>query len=288
MGQYSPLCFQRVTRKGQKRWDWHGNRAHWPRDRSGTSSHRNRCRSGSCTRSHCVAGCASSSATQYIADSEDVVLLHEPGRYPVAYFPRGDVQPGVLTRRRARHPTSRPRRDAVVHRRRRWTRGQPCGVGVPRAAGICRRVGRTRGVRVAGDGRLLRRRRTHRRTRGGLLPSHRHPVHLTPSHGARRRPGDRGHPSAGRPLRIRIRAALVRAARRCRRIGPGARRRPDLLPLQGIGELLHHRDTQASGVVVHQRVAGSGAGEQPALLRTRQGRRLPRRPTAPPRAGPDP
>src|SRR5262245_29303543 len=33
---------------------------------------------------------------QYIADSEDVVLLHEPGRYPVAYFPRGDVQPGVL------------------------------------------------------------------------------------------------------------------------------------------------------------------------------------------------
>jgi uncharacterized protein (DUF427 family) len=34
---------------------------------------------------------------QYIADSEDVVLLHEPGRYPVAYFPRGDVQPGVLT-----------------------------------------------------------------------------------------------------------------------------------------------------------------------------------------------
>jgi len=34
---------------------------------------------------------------QYIADSEDVVLLHEPGRYPVAYFPEGDVQPGVLT-----------------------------------------------------------------------------------------------------------------------------------------------------------------------------------------------
>ena len=33
---------------------------------------------------------------RYIVDSEDVVLLHEPGRYPVAYFPRGDVQPGVL------------------------------------------------------------------------------------------------------------------------------------------------------------------------------------------------
>ena len=33
---------------------------------------------------------------RYIVDSEDVVLLHEPGRYPVAYFPRGDVQQGVL------------------------------------------------------------------------------------------------------------------------------------------------------------------------------------------------
>ena len=32
----------------------------------------------------------------WIADSEDVVLLHEPGRYPVAYFPRGDIATGAL------------------------------------------------------------------------------------------------------------------------------------------------------------------------------------------------
>jgi uncharacterized protein (DUF427 family) len=32
----------------------------------------------------------------WIADSEDVVLLHEPGRYPVAYFPLGDVADGAL------------------------------------------------------------------------------------------------------------------------------------------------------------------------------------------------
>jgi uncharacterized protein (DUF427 family) len=32
----------------------------------------------------------------WVADSEDVVLLHEPGRYPVAYFPLGDIFPGVL------------------------------------------------------------------------------------------------------------------------------------------------------------------------------------------------
>ena len=33
---------------------------------------------------------------RWIADSEDVVLLHEPGRYPVAYFPRDDIEDGTL------------------------------------------------------------------------------------------------------------------------------------------------------------------------------------------------
>ncbi len=35
-------------------------------------------------------------AEEWIADSEDVLLLHEPGRYPVAYFPLDDVRAGVL------------------------------------------------------------------------------------------------------------------------------------------------------------------------------------------------
>ncbi|MZD08860.1 DUF427 domain-containing protein [Streptomyces sp. SID5785] len=35
-------------------------------------------------------------ADTWIADSEDVVLLHEPGRYPVAYFPTGDIDDDVL------------------------------------------------------------------------------------------------------------------------------------------------------------------------------------------------
>ena len=34
---------------------------------------------------------------EWIADSEDVVLLHEPGRYPVAYFPRADIAVGALS-----------------------------------------------------------------------------------------------------------------------------------------------------------------------------------------------
>ncbi|HEY3871790.1 MAG TPA: DUF427 domain-containing protein [Actinocrinis sp.] len=33
---------------------------------------------------------------EWIADSEDVVLLHEPGHYPVAYFPLADVNPEAL------------------------------------------------------------------------------------------------------------------------------------------------------------------------------------------------
>jgi len=35
-------------------------------------------------------------AGTWIADSEDVALLHEPGRYPVAYFPLGSIADGVL------------------------------------------------------------------------------------------------------------------------------------------------------------------------------------------------
>jgi uncharacterized protein (DUF427 family) len=35
-------------------------------------------------------------ADLWIADSEDVVLLHEPGRYPVAYFPLADIEAGIL------------------------------------------------------------------------------------------------------------------------------------------------------------------------------------------------
>ncbi len=43
---------------------------------------------------------------EWIADSENVVLLHEPGRYPVAYFPIGDIKAGVLApeERITQHP----------------------------------------------------------------------------------------------------------------------------------------------------------------------------------------
>ena len=42
----------------------------------------------------------------WIADSEDVVLLFEPGRYPVAYFPEADISPDTihLTDHTTQHP----------------------------------------------------------------------------------------------------------------------------------------------------------------------------------------
>jgi uncharacterized protein (DUF427 family) len=45
-------------------------------------------------------------AGSWIAQSDDVVLLHEPGRYPVAYFPKADVTGGVLlvSERTTDHP----------------------------------------------------------------------------------------------------------------------------------------------------------------------------------------
>ena len=42
----------------------------------------------------------------WIADSEQVVLLFEPGRYPVAYFPETDISPHVLER--TEHTTQHP------------------------------------------------------------------------------------------------------------------------------------------------------------------------------------
>ena len=37
-------------------------------------------------------------AGAWIADSEHVLLLFEPGRYPVAYFPQTDISPEILER----------------------------------------------------------------------------------------------------------------------------------------------------------------------------------------------
>lgn len=43
---------------------------------------------------------------KWIAESEHVLLLFEPGRYPMAYFPETDISAGIL--QRTEHTTPRP------------------------------------------------------------------------------------------------------------------------------------------------------------------------------------
>jgi uncharacterized protein (DUF427 family) len=49
-------------------------------------------------------------------DSEDVVVLHEPGRYPVAYFPKADIAADALkpSDHTSRHPDLGPTRWYIV------------------------------------------------------------------------------------------------------------------------------------------------------------------------------
>jgi uncharacterized protein (DUF427 family) len=53
----------------------------------------------------------------WIADSENVLLLFEPGHYPMAYFPESDISPGALQRggHSTRHPDLGPTSWYNVH-----------------------------------------------------------------------------------------------------------------------------------------------------------------------------
>src|SRR5258705_9435561 len=42
----------------------------------------------------------------WIADSEDVILLFEPGHYPMAYFPKSDVSADTLERTEYTRPST--------------------------------------------------------------------------------------------------------------------------------------------------------------------------------------
>ncbi len=88
---------------------------------------RNRYPSGCCSPSRCGVGCGCASGAHWIADSHDVVLLHEPARYPVAYFPGADIEPGALAEmaHRTRHRDLGPPRGSRAHRRLDASSGQP-------------------------------------------------------------------------------------------------------------------------------------------------------------------
>src|ERR1700760_1463907 len=63
----------------------------------------------------------------WVADSEDVTLLHEPGHYPVAYFPLADVAAGFLEA--SGHPTEHRDLGPTV-----WYTARAGGQSKPRAA----------------------------------------------------------------------------------------------------------------------------------------------------------
>ncbi len=134
----------------------------------------------------------------WIADSEDVVLLHEPGRYPVAYFPLGDITTGVAGEQRAHHPAPGPGADVLVHRPRGDAEQAARGLAAHRPARPRRRPEGTGRVRLARDGRLLRGGRADRRPRRRQLPPHRHPPDQPPS--GRPRAATGWSPTPPRPL----------------------------------------------------------------------------------------
>src|SRR5215469_871403 len=106
----------------------------------------------------------------WIADSERCLLLFEPGRYPVAYFPESDVSPGTL--QRSEHITQHQELGRTA-----WYIVHVGGQTASRGAGTDR-------VRLAGHGRILRGRRTdHGACRRQLSP-HRHSTVLSESCGA--------------------------------------------------------------------------------------------------------
>ena len=79
-------------------WDCRGNKVRSHREQSAASSSPVRCPSDCCMPSRCAGACACASAERGSPTGEDVLLLFEPGRHPVAYFPETDVVPDTLQR----------------------------------------------------------------------------------------------------------------------------------------------------------------------------------------------
>ena len=157
-------------------------------------------------------------ADRWIADSEDVILLHEPGRYPVAYFPLGDIEAGILIAedRVTQHHDLGDTQWFTV--KVRGAGGQSQRVATHGVAATCGGSRRAAGIRLARHGRLLRRRRTHRRACRRCLSPHRYPFYFTASRRPGRRAADRRHTAPAGAVRIGLCTPLVRTARRYRRI----------------------------------------------------------------------
>ena len=210
----------------------------------------------------------------WIADSEDVVLLHEPGRYPVAYFPLGDIFPERAAGQRAHH------RSTATSGRRPGTPSGPATHSRPRAAwqhtglpGLRQRAEGAGRVRVAGDGRVLRGGRADRRATPPTA-YHRIDIRQTSRHLVvqRGRPGRRRHHPAAGAVRVRLRAALVRARAPTSTSPRSPRSRARRSARTRAGQLLRHRRRAPGGLVVPGRLDRGPAHLRADLVRAGQGR----------------
>ena len=178
---------------------------------------------------------------EWIAQSDGVVILHEPGRYPVAYFPREDIADGVLadSERTTEHPElGATAWYAVRLGEHEAPRGAWEHTDLPAFASIL--AGRVAFAWHAMDAFY----EEDERILGHAADAyHRIDIRQTSRHLVVRA-GDRGRgrdpPPAG-PLRVRVRAPLVRAPRGRRRASAHPGGAPDVLPLQGPVRLLRHR-----------------------------------------------
>jgi uncharacterized protein (DUF427 family) len=223
----------------------------------------------------------------WIADSEDVVLLHEPGRYPVAYFPLSDIVPGAL--QPSEHTTSH--RDLGPTS---WYTVQAGAQSKPRAAwehiGLPAYASDLKG-RIAFAWRAMDAfYEEDERIVGHAADSyHRIDIRQTSRHLVVRH-DNRVIADSARPL------VLYESGFAPRWYVPRADIDQSALtpvegqtfcPLQGPVQLLRHRRRPAGGLVLPGRLARGQAHLRADLLRAGQGRGGPRRHPAPARARPD-
>ena len=190
----------------------------------------------------------------WIADSEQAILLHEPGRYPVAYLPIEHVEEGVLL------PTDRitTHRDLGATRwftmagpGRRAERAAWTHTDLPEHASVL--AGHVAFAWRAMDGFY----EEDERILGHAADNyHRVDIRSSSRHLVVRAAGTTIADTTGtrRPLRIGLRAALVRAPKGRRRDRTDRDTDQHLLPLQGNRRLLQRRRNPRCRVVLSRRL----------------------------------
>jgi uncharacterized protein (DUF427 family) len=220
---------------------------------------------------------------QSIAASDDVVLLHEPARYPVAYFPKESAQPGGLVAMDKR----------TSHRdlgETTWLEARGGDKSVPRGAWKHTALppfARTLENRVAFAWRAMDGfyEEAQRIVRHAADFYHRIDIRQRARHlevsGRDAQLVDTDRDCA---LRVRLRAPLVCAARGYQRQPAHPGSAPDVLPIQGNLQLLRHGRRPSGGWAYVQPYREVQPNRRVRVFRARQAESDDRRSASRPRA----